>query len=80
MCIRDSLDAITLDKLLEEIVTRDGTDYGVVEKSTLQKVTGARNQLKGGYAILIWNRESESASLVSRDQALSMGLDNAGPD
>ena len=31
-----------LDSLLEEIVTRDGTDYGVVELTTEQKVERAK--------------------------------------
>ena len=64
----------TLEALLEEIVTRDGTDYGAVEKSTAQKLLAARRQLEAGYAYLLWNDESESASLVSPDEAREAGL------
>ena len=64
----ESLPGETLDTLLEEIVTRDGTDYGDVEKSTSQKLTYARNQLKAGYAILYWDAELESASLLTPQQ------------
>lgn len=64
-----SVNTETLDSLLEEIVTRDGTDYGAIEKSTEQKVTFARNQLKSGYAVLFWNSEIESATLLSPQQA-----------
>lgn len=60
------LSSETLDSLLEEIVTRDGTDYGAQEKTTEQKVTLARNQLKSGLAVLYWNTELESATLLSK--------------
>ena len=69
-----SVPADTLDAMLEEIVTRDGTDYGAVEKSTAQKQLTARRQLEAGYVLLLWNDETESASLVSRDEARSAGL------
>ncbi len=60
------LSSETLDSLLEEIVTRDGTDYGAQEKTTEQKVTLARNQLRSGLAVLYWNTELESATLLSK--------------
>ena len=69
-----SLPPETLDALLEEIVTRDGTDYGAVEKTTAQKQLMARRQLEAGYVLLLWNDESESASLVSREESRSAGL------
>ncbi len=59
----------TLESVLEEIVTRDGTDYGLLEKSTAQKVKLARNQLVSERAFLYWDSKSESASLISADQA-----------
>ena len=68
------LSAETLDVLLEEIVTRDGTDYGRSEKSVLEKVTHARNQLKAGYAVILWDSEMESASLVSKERAQQLDL------
>ena len=69
-----SLPVQTLDAMLEEIVTRDGTDYGAVEKSTAQKLLAARHQLQAGHVLLLWNDATESASLVSRDEARSAGL------
>jgi len=63
------LSAQTLDTLLEEIVTRDGTDYGNSEKSTVEKVTHAKNQLIAGFGVLYWNSELESASLISKERA-----------
>ncbi len=58
----------TLESLLEEIVTRDGTDYGLLEKSTAQKVKIAKNQLVSERAFLFWDSKLESASLISVEQ------------
>lgn len=62
------LDDETLDRLLSELVTRDGTDYGLREQTTAEKVKGARRSLESGRAQLMWNAEIESASLVSVEQ------------
>ena len=58
-----------LDSLLEEIVTRDGTDYGVVELTTEQKVERAKAALKTGQSKLYWDEETESASLITKELA-----------
>jgi len=64
----DTLAPETLQRLLEEIVTRDGTDYGVIERSTEEKVRAAQRALNDGNAQLFWDEESESASLRTLDQ------------
>lgn len=63
-----TLDDETLERLLAELVTRDGTDYGLQERTTAEKVKGARRSLESGRAQLMWNAELESASLVSVEQ------------
>lgn len=42
----ENLAADTLDSLIESFVLREGTDYGVHEKSLTQKVEDVRRQLK----------------------------------
>ncbi len=61
------LDQDTLTRLLEEITTRDGTDYGCREKNRLERMREARLNLERGRAKLIWDEQSESASLVDAD-------------
>jgi|MEHZ01.5.fsa_nt_MEHZ011538693.1_6 hypothetical protein len=58
-----------LESLLEEIVTRDGTDYGEQELSTEQKVNNALRALEQGRMKLLWDAETESASLVTSEKA-----------
>ena len=65
----DSLEKEMLEGLLTEIVTRDGTDYGEVELATEQKVQNAIRGLQSGRMKLLWDVESESASLLSSEQA-----------
>jgi len=62
------LETPTLDNLLSEIVTRDGTDYGAIEKSTEAKVAAAKKALEKGRAVLYWNVESETSALISIDE------------
>lgn len=58
-----------LESLLEEIVTRDGTDYGEEELTTEQKVNNALRALEQGRMKLLWDAETESASLVTAEKA-----------
>ncbi len=56
--------------LVEEFVTRDGTDYGVVERSLEEKIEAALAQLRSGEARVVFDPESESANIVlARDLA-----------
>ena len=59
----------TLSKLLEEIVSRDGTDYGDMEVSVEQKVEQVMQQLHSGKASLCYDQETESCNLLPTDEA-----------
>ena len=56
---RDALRA-----LVEEFVTRDGTDYGVVERSLDAKVAAVLHQLDRGEVRIVFDPESETTSIV----------------
>ncbi len=62
-----SLEETTLRRLIEEIVTRDGTDYGASEIAVETRIAQALNQLVKGSARLVWDEDSASASLVSTE-------------
>lgn len=61
-----SLNPQILTEMLKEIVTRDGTDYGLEEKTLEEKVSAALNAIEQGKAYLHWDVESETASLHPR--------------
>lgn len=62
-----SIDPETLHALLEEIVTRDGTDYGAIEFSLEQKITQALGALENGKACIEFNVITETCSLVMHE-------------
>ncbi|MGB2248901.1 MAG: YheU family protein [Alcanivorax sediminis] len=61
--------ADTLDNLIEEFVTRDGTDYGDTEIATTTKVEQVRSQLKKGDAFVVFDEVTESVSVMGKEQA-----------
>ncbi len=58
--------------LLEEFASRDGTDYGERELSLEQKVVQLRTQLASGDMRLLYDSDSETWDLVSRDAAQAL--------
>ncbi|MDO8863898.1 YheU family protein [Haliea sp. E1-2-M8] len=58
--------------LLEEFASRDGTDYGDRELSLEQKVAQLRRQLDSGDMRLLYDSDSETWDLVSRDMARAL--------
>ena len=66
-----------LHSLAEEFVTRDGTDYGQVEKTLEEKVAALMRQLERGEAAILYER-SLSASTAPFQTALDMAPSVAG--
>jgi uncharacterized protein YheU (UPF0270 family) len=63
----ESLSPEALRNLIEEFVTRDGTDYGVVERSVEEKVAEVMAQFRSGEAQLVFDPETETANIVLPD-------------
>ena len=51
--------------LVEEYVSREGTDYGHADWSLEEKVTQVFQQLDRGEALIVFDLELESASIVA---------------
>lgn len=58
------LDPDTLQNLLEEYASRDGTDYGEREVSLSDKVASLRRQLQSGEVVIWFEPGEESVNLV----------------
>ena len=56
-----------LQALLEDIVTRDGTDYGEQELSTEQKVNRALALLQSKKMFIVYSELHETCTLQSKD-------------
>lgn len=62
----DAIAADTLESLIEEYVTRDGTDYGDSEVSLDRKVAQVREQLRRGEVVIVFEEATESVNLLTR--------------
>ena len=58
----------TLRKVIEDLVTRDGTDYGDVEKTLEQKSTTLMRLLESGAAMLVVDLATESIGVMSKEE------------
>jgi uncharacterized protein YheU (UPF0270 family) len=53
----------TLTAIIEEFISREGTDYGAHETSLEKKVQQVMNQLKRGDIVVTFDPESQSCDL-----------------
>ena len=60
-----------LHALIEDFVTRDGTDYGEDEMSMQDKAAHLLALLKAGELLISYNEESHSCGLVTKDEVSS---------
>ena len=58
----------TLDNLIESFVLREGTDYGMQEKTLEQKVADVKKQLVSGEAVLVSSELHESVNIMPAAQ------------
>jgi uncharacterized protein YheU (UPF0270 family) len=59
-----SLNPDTLRALVEEFVTRQGTDYGLREKTLDEKVADVMRQLEREEAKIVYDAKSQTANIV----------------
>lgn len=62
------LDPQTLRNVIDDLVTRDGTDYGAVEKTLEQKAAALMRALERGEAKLMFDPGTETIGLMSATQ------------
>ncbi len=71
----DSILSISYEKLspealraiIEEYVTRNGTDYGEVEMPLDQKIRQVHGELISGKAIILFDATDQTCNIVSKD-------------
>lgn len=62
----DRLSSTALDQLIEEFVTRSGTDYGETECPLAKKKRAVYEQLLSGEIVVIYNLEMQTSDIVVR--------------
>lgn len=61
----EQLSADALDGLIEEYVTRDGTDYGEQEMSLTDRVTQVKRKLVTGEAVILFSEGKGECNIIS---------------
>jgi hypothetical protein len=64
-----------LHGVVEEFVNRDGTDYGEVEVPLGTKITQVLTQLRSGKAVIVFDQETDSATILRSDDPLVKALE-----
>ncbi len=60
----EALSSAALGALIESFVAREGTDYGVRERSLAEKVADVQRQLEHGEARIEFDPRTESVNIV----------------
>ena len=63
-----SLSLEALRRIIDDLVTRDGTDYGAVEKTREQKAAALLRLLERGEARLVFDPATETISVLTRQE------------
>lgn len=65
--LHNQLSPEALHGVVEEFVTRDGTDYGEVEISLETKIFEVLAQLKSGNVIIVFDQTTETCTILKSD-------------
>ena len=57
-----------LQTLIEDFVTRDGTDYGQEEMSMQEKAAHLLALLKAGKMLITYNEDTQTCGLVTKEE------------
>ncbi len=57
-----------LQGIIEDFVTREGTDYGAVETALQMKIDQVKQQLDKGHCYILYDVELQSTVIVSKDK------------
>jgi len=76
-----SLSEDALQGIIEDYVTREGTDYGGQEFTLARKVEQVQAQLQQERVFIVFDAESESCSILPADELPApAGRDQSEPD
>ncbi|WP_035240897.1 YheU family protein [Desulfobacter vibrioformis] len=70
----DQLSPEALHGVVEEFVTRDGTDYGEVEMPLGTKIAQVLGLLRSGKAVIVFDQGTESCTVLRSDDPLVKAL------
>ncbi len=63
----DRLSPEALQGVINEFVSRNGTDYGITEVPLETKIRQVKGQLKSGYAVLVYDSVTKTCNILLAD-------------
>ncbi|MGV8058149.1 MAG: YheU family protein [Smithellaceae bacterium] len=64
-----------LQGVIEEFISRSGTDYGAIEASRKTSINQVKHHLEKGRAVLIYDDETETTNIFLSDDPVFKKLD-----
>ncbi len=64
--------AETLRALIEDFITREGTDYGAIEMDLSKKVLQVQQSIERAQVVVVFDEASETTNLLSAEDAKSL--------
>jgi uncharacterized protein len=64
----DELQSETLNALIEEFVTRHGAVHGHHDSDMSRDITAVMSELRAGRALIVFDEEEESCSIVRKEE------------
>lgn len=71
----NKLSAESLKGVIDEFISRGGTDYGAVEAAPETKFRQVQQKLVSGLALLIYDDETETTNIFLKDDPLLKKMD-----
>lgn len=71
----NKLSARALQGVIEEFISRNGTDYGAVEASLETSIRQVKSRLKSGSAVLLFDDETETTNIFLADDPVLKKID-----
>jgi hypothetical protein len=71
----NKLSAKALKGIIEEFISRNGTDYGAIEASWEENVKQVKYKLESGLAVLIFDDETETTNIFLADDPILKKID-----
>ncbi|MCE2028560.1 YheU family protein [Sessilibacter corallicola] len=63
----DQLPKDVLDGVVEEFITREGTDYGEIEFTLAEKREQILRQLRNGDIVIVYDESTESVNILRKE-------------
>jgi uncharacterized protein len=71
----NKLSTEALHAVIEEFISREGTDYGAVEASREASIKQVKHKLEKGLAVLIYDDETETTNIFLHNNPILKKLD-----